>query len=175
MAEGLKGDDRESLWTRILLWCAWWVAFFAIWMLLVSVLVAEEIVAGAGAAALAATVAEIVRVQDYRRFRPDPRWVIRVVRLPAPMLADCIVLARVVWRRVVRRDPISPGAFRALRFESGGDSGRAAARRAFIVAAIAITSNTVVVGIDEEEDIMLVHQLDPCPPERAREEILGRL
>jgi multisubunit Na+/H+ antiporter MnhE subunit len=42
-------------------------------------------------------------------------------------------------------------------------------------AAISITPNTYVVGIDEDNEMVLVHQLVPCDRSRAREEIMGKL
>lgn len=74
---GQEEKDAESGQDRLKarLWIAWWVAFFVSYMLLVGVWVAEEFVAAAIAAAVSATVAEVVPVQDIRRFRPRLRWV----------------------------------------------------------------------------------------------------
>jgi multisubunit Na+/H+ antiporter MnhE subunit len=159
---------------RVLLWFCWWGVFFVAYMLLVGVLVAAELILGAAAAALAASVAELVRVQDARQFRPRLRWLLRARRLPPAILADCGVLARALWRHVVKKEEVR-GAFRAFRYPVAGGGGRAAGRRALLNAAISITPNTYVVGIDEDKEIILVHQLVPCEPSQAREEILGKL
>jgi multisubunit Na+/H+ antiporter MnhE subunit len=158
----------------MLLWVCWWAAFMAAWMLLVATLESTEIAAGIAAAAVAATVAEIVRVQDYRRFSPRPRWFLRALRLPRQVLTDTVVAFRVLIRRIATGDRRG-GAFRALRFEPGGDDGRAAARRALTVAALSLSPNTYVVGLDEDEGLLLVHQLEPSPHDRARRDILGKL
>jgi multisubunit Na+/H+ antiporter MnhE subunit len=168
--EGEPG--RERLKAR--LWVAWWIVFFTFYMLLVGVWVAEELIAAALAGAISATVAEVVRVQDIRQFRPRLRWILRVYRLPPSILADCGVVFRALWRHLVRREEIN-GAFRAFRIPLAGEGGRAAARRALLNAAISITPNTYVVGIDEESEVVLVHQLVPCERSLAREEIMGRL
>ncbi len=168
--EGEPG--RERLKAR--LWVAWWIVFFTFYMLLVGVWVAEELIAAALAGAISATVAEVVRVQDIRQFRPRVRWILRVYRLPPSILADCGVVFGALWRHLVKREEIN-GAFRAFRIPLAGEGGRAAARRALLNAAISITPNTYVVGIDEESEVVLVHQLVPCERSLAREEIMGRL
>jgi len=74
----------------------------------------------------------------------------------------------------VKREEIN-GAFRAFRLPVGGTGERAAARRDLLNAAISITTNTYVVGIDEENEVVLVHQLVPWERSLAREEIIGKL
>ena len=166
------GPSRERLEAR--LWVAWWIVFFTFYMLLVGVWVAEELAAAVLAAAVSATVAEAVRVQDIRQFRPRLRWILRVYRLPPSIFADCGVVFRALWRHLVKQEEID-GAFRAFRIPIGGEGGRAAARRALLNAAISITPNTYVVGIDEENEVVLVHQLVPCERSLAREVIMGKL
>ncbi len=167
-----RDAGREGL--RARLWLAWFVAFFLTYMLLVGVWAAEELVAAAAAAAISATVAEVVRVQDIRQFRPRPRWLLRAYRLPPSILADCGVVFGALWRHLVKHEEIN-GAFRAFRIPIGGTGERAAARRALLNAAISITPNTYVVGIDEDSEVVLVHQLVPCERSLAREEIMGKL
>jgi multisubunit Na+/H+ antiporter MnhE subunit len=156
------------------LWMCWWVAFVVTWLLLVGTLERNEILAGVGAGAVAATVAELVRVQDYRRFRPRAKWLFRAARLPAHVFADSLLVFRVLYRRLFTADRRG-GAFRACRLDPGGDDAQSAARRALIVASLSLAPNTYVVGIDEEEGLILVHQLVPSRHERARADILGRL
>ena len=173
---GQEEKDAESGQDRLKarLWVAWWLVFFVSYMLLAGVWVAEELVAAAIAAAVSATVAEVVRVQDVRRFRPRLRWVLRAYRLPPSILSDCGVVFRALWRHIVKHEEIN-GAFRAFRIPIGGAGERAAARRALLNAAISITPNTYVVGIDEKNEMVLVHQLVPGERSLAREEIMGKL
>ena len=176
MAERDRSSEKESGRDRptARLWLTSWIAFFISYMLLVGVWVAEELIAAALVAAVSATVAEIVRVQDIRKFWPRLRWILRAYRLPPSILADCGVVFRALWRHLVKREEIN-GAFRAFRIPIGGEGGRAAARRALLNAAISITPNTYVVGIDEESEVVLVHQLVPCERSLAHEEIMGKL
>ena len=160
--------------TRVLLWAAWWIVFFLAWMSLVGVLVWSEIIVGAFAAALAATVAELVRVQDARQFRPRLRWILRAWRLPPAAVTDCGIVLAALWRHITKKEEVN-GAFRAFHFPVAGAGGRAAGRRALLNAAISFTPNTYVVGIDEEREQVLVHQLLPSPRERVREDVTGKL
>jgi multisubunit Na+/H+ antiporter MnhE subunit len=164
------GKERS----RALLWLTWWIAFFFTYMLLAGVWVAEELAAASVFAAVSATVAEVVRVQDARRFRPKLKWFLRAYRLPGSILSDCGVVFQALWRHLVKHEEID-GAFRAFRIPLAGKGGRASARRALLNAAISITPNTYVVGIDEDNEMVLVHQLVPCERSRAREEIMGKL
>lgn len=156
------------------MWLCWWTAFLITWLLLVGNLAPNEILAGVVTAAIAATVAEIVRVQDYRRFSPRARWVRKTARLPKDVLVESVVVFRVLWQRLLSGDRRG-GAFRACSLDPGGDDGTASARRALIVAGLSLAANTYVVGIDEEERLILVHQLVPSPHDRASADILGRL
>jgi multisubunit Na+/H+ antiporter MnhE subunit len=168
-----RENSSERGATRVGLWLSWWTVFTLFWMLLVGTLVAPEVAVGALAAAVAATVAEIVRVQDARRFRPRLRWLLRARRLPGLVVADSITVFAALWRHL--RGVPAAGAFRAFRYPTRGESSRDAARRALLNAAISITPNTIVVGIDEESELILVHQLVPCERARTREEVIGRL
>ncbi|HEX3325975.1 MAG TPA: Na+/H+ antiporter subunit E [Actinomycetota bacterium] len=157
---------------RIVWWVGWWLALLGLWLLLVTVSVAE-LVAGMIAATIAATAAEVVRVQGLVRFDPDPRWFLRVWRLPLSVVRDCWILGIALVRHLGGH-PVNSG-FRALPFRSGGDGDRASARRALIVPALSVSPNTYVVGIDEEADLMLVHQLVPSPKEDAAREVFADL
>jgi multisubunit Na+/H+ antiporter MnhE subunit len=147
----------------------------AAWLLLTTTINPLEMAAGAVAAAIAATVAELVRIQDLQAIRVRPRWLLRAGVLPRLVLADTWILFRALWRHLLFRRPVK-GASLALPFDPGDeDDPYAAGRRALITAAITVTPNTYVVGIDPDRNLILVHQLVPAPPSRAGQEILGRL
>ena len=147
----------------------------AAWLVLTSTTNPLEMAAGALAAAIAATVAELVRLKDLQAIRVRPRWLPRAGVLPQLVLGDTWALCRALWRHLFLRRPVK-GAFLALPFDPGDeDDPYAAGRRALITAAITVTPNTYVVGIDADRNLILVHQLVPAPRSRAGEEILGRL
>jgi multisubunit Na+/H+ antiporter MnhE subunit len=140
-------------------WVAWWAAFFALWLLLVTISW-QEVGAGVVAAAIAATGAEAVRANDRFRFKPEPRWLAKAVTLLPRILQESWLLARVLARRIIRREA-PDSAFRAVPFEAGGDDARSSARRALVKAGWSAAPNTVVIGVDRKENIMLVHQSVP--------------
>jgi multisubunit Na+/H+ antiporter MnhE subunit len=158
--------------TRIGWWAVEWVALLCLWLLLVSVSWAEFI-AGVVAAGIAATAAEMVRAQGLVRFDPDPRWLLRVWKIPRSVVRDCWLLT-VALVSHLRGRPV-PSGFRAIPFDSGSDDARSSARRALVVMAISVSPNTYVVGIDEKSDLMLVHRFKPPPKEAAEREILAEL
>jgi multisubunit Na+/H+ antiporter MnhE subunit len=140
-------------------WVAWWAAFFALWLLLVTISW-QEVTAGAVAAAIAATGAEAVRANDRLRFRPEPRWLGQALRLPPQILQDTWVLIRVLARKVASgQDPDS--AFRAVPFRAGGRDARSSARRALVKVGLSAAPNTVVIGIDGDQDLIVIHYLLP--------------
>jgi multisubunit Na+/H+ antiporter MnhE subunit len=157
---------------RIGWWLVWWVVLLGLWLLLVTVSIAE-LIAGMVAAAIGATAAEVVQAQGLVRFDPDPRWFLRVWKLPRSIVRDCWIVTAALWRHL-RGDEVN-GGFRALPFHRGGDDARASARRALVVLAISVSPNSIVVGIDEDADLMLVHQLVPSPKDRAEREVYADL
>lgn len=169
----MSADDR-SMRHRAALWTAWWLGFMVAWIALTGTLDVQELVAGAVCAATAATVAELVRVQDYRRFQPDPRWLLRLPRLVWLVIGDSLIVLKAIVLHVSRRRRID-GAFRAFVIDPGGDDGRSSAFRAVLTTAISMTPNTYVVGLDEKDGVVLVHQMRPVPRARTREDVLGKL
>jgi multisubunit Na+/H+ antiporter MnhE subunit len=153
-------------------WLAWWLTLLGLWLLLVTVSVAE-LAAGMVAAAIGATAAELVQAQGLVRFDPNPRWFLRVWKLPRSIVRDCWLVTVALYRHL-NGHPVNSG-FRAIPFDRGGDDARASARRALVVMAISVSPNSIVVGIDEEANVMLVHQLLPAPKDRAAREVYADL
>jgi multisubunit Na+/H+ antiporter MnhE subunit len=157
---------------RIGWWLASWIALLALWLLLVTVSL-SELVAGMIAAAIAATAGEVVRAQGLVRFDPDPRWFLRLWKLPRNIVRDCWLVSVVLVRHLTGH-PVNSG-FRAIPYRSGGDDARSSARRALVVPALSVSPNTYVIGIDEGSDLMLVHQLVASPKEETEEKVLADL
>jgi len=68
------------------------------------------------------------------------------------------VLASALWRRLVLRRDMR-GGFRAVRFRHGGAGGEATARRVLTKLLASFAPNTYVLDVDEDRDVVLVHQL----------------
>ena len=137
-------------------WAAWWVVLFGLWTALVGTKAWLELVAGACAAVVGVIAAEVVRAQRLLGFRFHVRWLRDTGRPLARVLPDFVVLMLALVRR--RR---SRGAFRAVQFEPGGETPLGAGRRAFVTVAGSLAPNSLVVDIDRERNLVLVHEFDP--------------
>ena len=141
-------------------WFGWWATLLGLYLLLAAKLTGEEILVGAGAAALAATAATVTAKAGNLRFQPRLSWLRRFARLPGLVLVDCAIVGAALWRRVILRRTVE-GVFRSVPFDAGGDDAVSAARRALVTAGISLAPNTYLVDMDRERGILLVHQLVP--------------
>jgi len=147
---------------RVVFWVVWWILLTGLWIPLTFEVAVPELVAGAVAAAAGATLATAVRAQRLISFRPRLRWALRLWRLPLQVALDTGILVAVLWRRLVMRQPVS-GSFRAIPFRAVGEEPEANARRAMAMTIGSIASNTYVIDIDRDYELILVHQLVPKP------------
>lgn len=133
-------------------------------MLLVFKTEPAEIVAGAVAAALAATGAELVRSRGYAPFSPELRWWRSLLRLPRDVVIDTWRMLRLLVVHFTRGEPVT-GGFRIVHFEAcGGRDPRRQARRAVATWLGGVSPNTYVLGFDEGRDAVVLHQLVPTEP-----------
>lgn len=142
-----------------LFWLLSWLVAGAVWMLLVDTTYLPELLTGVVCAAIAATGTELVREQRLARVRPRVAWVLRLYRpvLRAPLDLGLLTLA--AMRQLVRRDR-RVGRLRAVPFaEIDDDDPMDHARRALAEGAGSFAPNTIVLGIDEERELLLAHQL----------------
>ena len=133
-------------------WTAWWVALAALWLVLVDNTKLPELLTGVVAAALGATAIEAIEERHPVRLSPRARWLGGALRALARVPLDCRLLTLALVRR--RR-----GTFRAICFRGGGDDPESVARRVFAEWLDSLGPNSYVIGIDD--DVMLVHQLEP--------------
>jgi multisubunit Na+/H+ antiporter MnhE subunit len=142
-------------------WLGWFVALNILWLALISAFDVAETVLGLVASAVAASAAAVVREQRFVTFRPRARWLLESWRLPAAAVVDTALVFGVLWRRLARGQRIQ-GRFRTEPFRLGRDHERQAARRAVYTIGTSIPPNTYVVGIDEDEHTVLLHELVPA-------------
>lgn len=134
----------------------------ALWVWVDDSLMLSELLAGAGAAAIGAGVAELVQHQSGTHLRPRAEWVAPVWRLPLKMARDLALLLVALWRKLLfGQDPLS--TFRALPVASGDASDEGVTRRVLLIAGTSFAPNTFVLGIDAERNRMIVHQLVSRP------------
>ena len=141
-------------------WLIWWVLLAALWLALVDTVVVPELVVGAVAAAIAATGAVIVRSQRQLLLRPRLAWVRSAGAPLRRTVTDLVPLARALWRRGVRRRD-ERGAMAEVPYAAVAEEPDAATHRVFTQALGSLAPNTLVVGIDADRRVLLVHQLVP--------------
>jgi hypothetical protein len=138
-------------------------------MLLVDTREEPQLVAGAVAAAIAATGSELVRRRRGVPVRLRGRWLARLWRAGVSVPADLARLTVAALRAAWPGAQVPRGRFRALDFEPGrvGDEGDEEAdpedvgRYALAQLAGSFSPNTFVIGVDGERRALLVHQLVP--------------
>src|ERR1700729_1970872 len=81
-------------------WLAWWVLLMSFWVILDDSIATDELLAGAGAAALAALLAELVTHQAASRFRMRISWLVPALRLPGEVARDTVIVYAALWRRL---------------------------------------------------------------------------
>ena len=152
--------------SRVLAWLIWWVPLFWLWFVLVGAWDAEEVVAAAIAASVAATLAEVAR----RRTGFAPRIPLRLVAdLPKALGMVFVDFGILVWAlgaSVVRRRVVR-GEFVSRELAGGSAVARSVGARAWTVLVAAFSPNAYVVDLDPETRRVLLHDL---VPNRASEE-----
>jgi multisubunit Na+/H+ antiporter MnhE subunit len=136
----------------------WWVLMMSFWVMIDDSISTDELLAGAGAAALAALLAEVVTYQAATRFRVRIEWLTPALGLPGQVVRDTVVVYRALWRRLVHGEQ-PPSAFRELPTRFGDDSAEGVTRRVLLIWGTSVAPNTFALGIDSERDVMVVHRL----------------
>jgi multisubunit Na+/H+ antiporter MnhE subunit len=159
----LAGEPRKrryqtSAIRRVGSWLVWWTLMMSFWIMLDDSIRSDELLAGAGAAALAALLAELVSHQAATRFRMRIEWLVPALKLPGQLVADMVVVYGALWRRLVRGEQ-PPSAFLELPARFGDDSPEGITRRVLLVGGMSVAPNTFVLGIDSDTDVMVVHRL----------------
>jgi multisubunit Na+/H+ antiporter MnhE subunit len=167
MATTPSPRDRPRHPGAVRAWMIWWVLLAGLWLALVDTVVVPELVAGAIAAAIAATGAVIVRGQRRLLLRPRARWMRHAAGPIARTVPELGPLAVALWRRGVRRRD-ERGRLVEVPYTAVGDDPTDAAHRAFTQALGSLAPNTVVVGIDVERRILLLHELVATDDPAAR-------
>jgi hypothetical protein len=110
-----------------------------------------------GVAVLAAAAYFVSRREDLGEASIDPRWLTRAWRPVSRVPAHIFMVVREALAQIVA-PKARRGTFRAVAFKSG-DGDREAGRRTLAEAFGSLAPNSIVVGVDRERDLLLVHQL----------------
>jgi hypothetical protein len=143
---------------RVRDWLGWWVLMMGLWVILDDSLESDELLAGAGAAIIAATVAELVMHQAGTRFDARLGWLARALRLPGQVLADTWTVYAALWRLIVHRQQPGSG-FVTEQVRYGDDSPRGVTRRTLLIGARSLAPNEFVLGMDAETGTLVTHKL----------------
>lgn len=139
-------------------WLTWWVLLMSFWVILDDSIAADELLAGAGAAALAAFLAELVTHQAATRVRIRAGWLVRVIELPGQVAGDTVIVFAALWRRLAHGEE-PPSGFRRLPVRYGDDTAEGRTRRALLIGGKSIAPNSIAAGLDKDTDTMVIHQL----------------
>jgi multisubunit Na+/H+ antiporter MnhE subunit len=139
-------------------WLAWWVLLMSFWVILDDSIATDELLAGAGTAALAAFLAELVTGQAAAPVRIRARWLAPAIELPGQVAGDTVIVFAALWRRLAHAEE-PPSGFRVLPVAYGDDTAAGNTRRALLVGGKSIAPNTFVLGIDKDTNTMVIHQL----------------
>lgn len=151
-------SGRSRVVSRISTWLAWWVLLMAFWVMIDDSIATDELLAGAGAAAIAALAAEVATQQAGVRFRVRPRWLLPALRLPGQVVSDTVTVYRALWQRVLSgKQPDSAFVTERVRFGDGSPAGMT--RRLLLIGGRSLAPNAFVVDIDAETDTMVLHEL----------------
>jgi multisubunit Na+/H+ antiporter MnhE subunit len=154
-------------------WLAWWVLMMALWVMVDDSLQFDELLAGAGAAAIAALAAEVITSQagigasqrrnsqpGNRPSRPRAAWSVaaQALHLPGEVARDTVTVFGALARTLATgRQPDSGYAEIPVRY--GDDTQAGETRRVLLTGARSLAPNTFVLGLDRERDVMVVHHL----------------
>jgi multisubunit Na+/H+ antiporter MnhE subunit len=130
----------------------------SLWVALDDSLATDELLAGAGAAAIAALLAETACHQAALLLRFRLAWLLPALRLPGQAAVDTVLVYRALWRKLADgEDP--RGGFAEERVQPGADGPEGTVRRTLIIGLRSFTPNAFVLGIDAEREVMVVHEL----------------
>ncbi len=130
----------------------------AFYLLLIDIGSAPELYVLAGVAIACGLTFTLAREQGFIEARVRLRWLAGAWRLLIDIPRD---IGFVCWEALAQL--ISPrparGSFRAVRYSAVGENALDTGRRALTEAFGSVAPNTVILGVDAEHGLLLVHQL----------------
>ena len=161
-ARGMTSDSRPPrrlpLARRVGAWLTWWVLLMSFWVILDNSIATDELLAGAGAAAIGAFLGELVTYQAATRLRMRIEWAAQALRIPKEVARDTGIVFAALYRRLTRGEEPASG-FRELPVRYGDNTAAGKSRRALLVSGTSVAPNSFVLGIDQDRDVMIIHQL----------------
>jgi multisubunit Na+/H+ antiporter MnhE subunit len=145
--------------TRLAAWTAWWLALFWLWLLITGDWNRIELIGAACGAAVAATIAELLRAAAGQPLSiPLERFRTAAGLVPI-VFADFGIVMWALLRSLVRRRVVR-GAFVTRNFDAGPKTtSRGQAHRAWTILLAGFSPNAYVIDIDADRDSVLLHDL----------------
>lgn len=157
---------RARMARRIGAWLLWWVLLMAFWVILDDSIDVDELLAGAGAAALGAFLAELATYQAASQVRMRIEWVVPAMSLPWRLIRDTGLILMILWRCLAfGEQPRSEFREHPIRF--GPDTVEGRTRRSLLIGGLSVAPARFVLGLDSDPDIMVVHTLAAKKQETA--------
>jgi multisubunit Na+/H+ antiporter MnhE subunit len=130
----------------------------AFYLALIDTTSLPELYAGAGVVVLAALAFAASLRQGFVEATIHPVWLLRAWRPLLGVPRDAWILARDAVAQTVRPQR-ERGQLRAIPFRAG-DTPADVGRRALTEILGSLAPNTIVIGVDPERELLLVHQLE---------------
>lgn len=139
-------------------WLFWWVLLMSFWVILDDSIDTDELLAGAGAAAIGAFLAELATYQVASQVRVRIEWLVPALSLPWQAIRDTGLIFMALWRFLaLGREPRSGFREQAVRF--GPDTVEGRTRRSLLIGGRSVAPARLVLGLDSDRDVMVVHEL----------------
>ena len=130
----------------------------AFYLLLVDTTSTPELYVLAATAIASAVALGVSREQKFVEAVIRPRWLLAGWRVLLKILPNIAVLAWEAGSQLVRPRP-ARGTFRAVPFQASKETPEDTGRRALTEWVGSLAPNTIVVGVDAQRGLLLVHQL----------------
>ena len=153
-----RPPEKAPLARRAGAWLTWWVLLMSFWVMVDDSIALDELLAGAGAAALAAFLAELVTYQAGTRLQMRAEWVAPALRIPGQVIRDTVIVFAALWRRLAHGEE-PPSGFRRRSVRYGDETPTGRARRALLIGGTSLAPNTIALGLDKDTGTMVIHQL----------------
>ncbi|HEY5676173.1 MAG TPA: hypothetical protein VIR81_05290 [Myxococcales bacterium] len=146
----------------MLAWFLLWSLSFALMMLYAGKIAADEALFAAIGSAISASASKMVLQKRLAPLGGEWRCVAQIWRLPRYVVSGTWEVLAVLASQIFLRKP-APSLLYGVRFEAGGDDDRSALRRALAIAYTTATPNFVILGVDRERGLLVVHQIRKGP------------
>jgi hypothetical protein len=158
-SDNSQPSRQRLLLRRAAAWCGCWLVAGGLYLLLIDTTSLPELIVGAGAATIAATGFELAREQQTAGgLNMRLRWLRTVHRPLLKVPSDVATVSLMALRQLIRPKRVN-GVFRAVPFRCGPEHDIEVGRRALAESLGSFAPNTIIVGVDIEQELILGHQL----------------